>query len=205
MVASVILARELALAVDGAAEFAAEDNERVVQQAALLEIFHQGGGRLISVDALVFDLRRQRAVLIPAAVENLHHAHAPLHQPPRKQCRMGVGAGLGGVRVVHLSVALLAVEISEVRHARLHTKSHLVLRNARLCFGIAKALEGLFVQLTERIQHRAFIAGIHAGGFFTYNTGSPLPRNFTPSYLDARNPLDHMRVKSVGLGFLTVA
>ena len=77
---------------------------------------------------------------------------------------MGVGAGLGGVRAVHLQRGLtLAAEISEVRHARLHTKSHLVLRNARLCFGIAKALEGLLVQLTERIQHRASVAGIHAG------------------------------------------
>ena len=76
---------------------------------------------------------------------------------------MGVSAGFGGVRAVHFKRGLtLAAEISEVRYARLHTKSHLVLRNARLCFGIAKSLEGLLVQLTERIQHRASIAGIHA-------------------------------------------
>ena len=97
-------------------------------------------------------------------MEDLHHAHAALHQSPCEQCRMGVGAGFGGVGAVHLQRGLaLVAEVCEVRHARLHAKGHLVLRNARLCLGIAKAFESLLVQLPERVEHRAPVTGIYAG------------------------------------------
>ncbi len=77
---------------------------------------------------------------------------------------MGVGTGLGDVRAVHFQSNLaLAAEVGEVRHARLHAKGHLVLRNARLCLGIAKAFESLLVQLPERVEHRAPVTGIYAG------------------------------------------
>ena len=59
MIAPIILAREFTLTVNRAAEFAAEDHKRIVEQTTLLEILHQRGGRLISVHALVFDLRGQ--------------------------------------------------------------------------------------------------------------------------------------------------
>ena len=57
MIAPVILARELALAIHRATEFTAEDHECVIQQTALLQIFHQRSSGLISVHALVLDLR----------------------------------------------------------------------------------------------------------------------------------------------------
>ena len=43
MVAAIVLAGELPLAIDGAAELAAPDHQRVVEQAALLEILDQCG------------------------------------------------------------------------------------------------------------------------------------------------------------------
>ena len=49
MIAAVVVVRQLALAVDGAAEFAAPDDQRVVEQAALLQILDQRGRRLIDV------------------------------------------------------------------------------------------------------------------------------------------------------------
>ena len=58
MVPPIILAREFTLAVHSATEFATEDHERVIQQTALLQIFHQRSSGLISVHALVLDLRR---------------------------------------------------------------------------------------------------------------------------------------------------
>ena len=57
MVSPIILAREFTLTVDRATEFATEDHECVIQQTALLQIFHQRSSGLISVHALVLDLR----------------------------------------------------------------------------------------------------------------------------------------------------
>jgi hypothetical protein len=41
---------------------------------------------------LVGNLFRQRGVLVPAGVEQLHEAHPALHQPSRQQAVGGVGA-----------------------------------------------------------------------------------------------------------------
>ena len=56
MVAAVVVGRQLALAVDRAAELAAPDDQRVVEQAALLQVVDQRGGRLVGVLALAGDL-----------------------------------------------------------------------------------------------------------------------------------------------------
>ncbi len=84
----------VALAPGRAAELRAPDDERLVQQAAPLEVLQQPGDRQI-------DLRRQLArgcVLMPrvrvpraaaaAAVEDLHEAHAALDQPPGRQAEL---------------------------------------------------------------------------------------------------------------------
>ena len=49
VVAAVVVARELALAIDGAAELAAPDHERVVEQSALLQVGDQGVAGLVDV------------------------------------------------------------------------------------------------------------------------------------------------------------
>src|SRR5258706_6202173 len=59
MVAAVVLWRELALAIHRAAELAAPDDQRLVEQAALLEVSDQRGTRLIDVAALQTQVRRQ--------------------------------------------------------------------------------------------------------------------------------------------------
>ena len=57
---------------------AAPDDQRVVEPAALLQVFDQRGARLVGVAALDFKLRREIAVMIPAGVEALHEADAAL-------------------------------------------------------------------------------------------------------------------------------
>jgi hypothetical protein len=52
MIAAVIVIGELALAINRAAEFAAPNDQRVVEHAALLEVGNQRGGRLIHAFAL---------------------------------------------------------------------------------------------------------------------------------------------------------
>src|SRR5262249_44164474 len=78
MVASVVVAGQLSLAVDRAAELAAPDHERVVEQAALLEIRDERVARLIDIAALVGQVGGEVQVLVPTAVENLHEAHVAL-------------------------------------------------------------------------------------------------------------------------------
>ena len=73
MVAAIGSLGELALAVNGTAEFSAPDNESIVEHAALLKIAQECGGGLIGVATLHADLFRRVAVGIPAAVLSLIH------------------------------------------------------------------------------------------------------------------------------------
>src|SRR5215469_1742736 len=68
VIAAVVVFGQRALAVDGTAELAAPNNERVVEQAALLQVPDQGCAGLVHVLALAANLLRQIAVLIPAAM-----------------------------------------------------------------------------------------------------------------------------------------
>ena len=58
VVAAVVVGGQFPLGVDSAAEFAAPDDQRVLEQAALLQVLNQGGGGLIGVAALACDLLR---------------------------------------------------------------------------------------------------------------------------------------------------
>ena len=102
MVAAIIGRREAALAVNGAAEFAAPDHQRVVQHAALFQVLDQRGGRLIGFLAALRQILRQLAVVVPVAMEKLDEAHAALGQPPRQQAIRREGARLFRIRPVQL-------------------------------------------------------------------------------------------------------
>ena len=78
-----------------APELAAPDDERVVEQAAFLEIGHQRGAGLIGVEGVLLDAGRQVAVLVPGFVEELHEAHAALDEPPGEQAVAGEAGLLG--------------------------------------------------------------------------------------------------------------
>ena len=52
MVAAVILGRKIALAVDRAAEFAAPNDQRIVEHAALFQVLNQRGRGLVGIQAL---------------------------------------------------------------------------------------------------------------------------------------------------------
>ena len=138
MIAAVVRVGQLALAEHRAAELAAPDDQRVVEQAALLQIGDERRRRLIRALALQREIARQIVVLIPAAMIELDEAHVALGEPPRQQAVGGVRARLARLRAVHLEdrVGLLR-QIHQVRHGRLHPVRHLVLRDARFDLRIA--------------------------------------------------------------------
>ena len=77
VVAAVVGLGERALRIDGAAEFAAPDDQGVVEHAATLEVLNERPRGLVDVLALRLDVVREIAVLVPAAVEDLDEAHTP--------------------------------------------------------------------------------------------------------------------------------
>ena len=91
VVAAVVRLGERALRVDRAAEFAAPDHEGVFEHAARLEVEQQAGAGLVGLLALAGDVLRQVAVLVPAAVEDLHHADAAFDHAAGEQAGSGEG------------------------------------------------------------------------------------------------------------------
>jgi hypothetical protein len=66
-----------------ATELTAPYDERVVEQATLLEVEHQRGRRRIGVTTLDRQLRVQVVVLVPAGVHHLHETPTAIDQPAR--------------------------------------------------------------------------------------------------------------------------
>src|SRR5947209_14298083 len=85
MIAAVVLRRQLALAVNGAAEFARPNHEGVIQESAPLQVLHQGVSALIYVPALARQDFRQVTVDVPTAVVNLDETNVALGHAARHQ------------------------------------------------------------------------------------------------------------------------
>src|SRR6266853_652081 len=102
MVAAIIFLGELALAINGAAKFTAPNHQRVLEQAALLEVLDEAVAALVNVLALRRKVARQVAMLVPAAMKDLHEAHAALDQPPGHQRGVGESAPLFGLGTIEL-------------------------------------------------------------------------------------------------------
>ena len=168
MIAAVVLARQFALAVDRAAELAAPDDQRIVQQPALLQILDQRLAGLIDVAALVRQIAGDIAMLVPAAMKDLHESHIAFGHPASQQATGGKRARLLHIRSVHIENVLRFVrDVGQFGHRSLHAKGHFVLGDAGLRFRIA--------DFSERLADSAVPANRACGG--------ELPRS-TPGGLD---------------------
>src|SRR5207253_525851 len=88
MLAAMLLDRRRAaeiLAPRRAAEFAGPDHQRVVEQAARLEILDQRGARLIRFRATLRECGADVAVMIPSGHRHLHETHTGFAEPSREQ------------------------------------------------------------------------------------------------------------------------
>ena len=179
MIAAVVAA---ALHHRRAAEFAAPEHERVVEQPALLQVLAPGRRRpdrcpcSSCVRSFV-----EIAVLVPDFVEQLHEAHAALDQSPGQQAIVGERrlARLGAVHVEN--VLRLLGEVHQLRGAGLHAIGHLERVDARGDFGIADHVETLAVELGSMASSESrWTLASTPRGLDRYSTGSPLLRNGTP-------------------------
>src|ERR1017187_6917357 len=92
MVPAVIRLSELALAIDGAAEFAGQNHQGVVQHGPLFEVRHQGPAGLVDFLALGGKHLGQAAVDVPAAVVDLKVMAGSwlMARPPCGRCKAEV-------------------------------------------------------------------------------------------------------------------
>ena len=95
------LVRIADLAHRRAPEFAAPDDQRVVQQSALLQVADQRGRGLVDFASYLIERLAEVGVMVPIGVIELHEAHAALHQAARQQAVVRV-AGLARLGAVHL-------------------------------------------------------------------------------------------------------
>ena len=154
--------RSVARLVDRrAAELAAPDDERRVEQPALLQVRQQRADRLIDLAGraaarrTTMSVPMPSAVRVPAAVIELDEAHAALDEPAREQAVVGERhlARLGAVHLVDLP--RLVRDVGQLRDARLHPVRQLVRRDARRRLRIAASLVLQRVRGREQVQRLA--------------------------------------------------
>src|SRR5579883_2314460 len=100
VVAAVVGGRQLALAVIRPAELAAPEHQRVVEQAALLQVDDQRRAGLVGLAAEGADAAGQAAVVVPAGVIELDEPDVALGQPAGQQAVGGERARLARIRAV---------------------------------------------------------------------------------------------------------
>ena len=96
-----------------AAKFGAPDDKGFIEQTALLEIAHEGGGGLVEDFAMDVVLFLQFGMTVPiefaaagvGAIEKLHESYSVLDEPSREDAIAGKG-GLDRIRSIVGAVAL---------------------------------------------------------------------------------------------------
>ena len=154
VVAAVVGFCQGALGIDGASKLTAEHDEGIVQHAALFEVLDETVAALVHVMALLGEIVREIAMLIPAAMEDLHKPDATLHEAAGHEGAVGKGAAVPRIGTIEVEGFFgLGAEIRQVRHTGLHTECHLVLLGAGLDFGVAYQFVGGLIQGGKPVQH----------------------------------------------------
>ena len=148
------------LAHRGAAEFAAPDDQRFIEQPALLEVVEQGGDRLVDLIALVDEALpkvglRIGAVGVPAPVEELDEAHAALGEAAGEQAVVGEGFLTGGGAVFLVHRCRLLFQIEGIRRVDLHAEGHFILRDAGDGLRVADLGGDALVEVVQRVERPA--------------------------------------------------
>ena len=147
------VARVADLAHRGAAEFAAPDYQRVLQQSALLQVLDQRRGRLVGHIAMRLELAIEIGVVVPTGVVQHHEAHAAFHHAARQQA---VGGELFRGVLIHAvhgeRLGTLLGEIEQLGRRHLHAEAEFVGRDARGDLHVAGLRVVLFVEILQHVE-----------------------------------------------------
>ena len=136
------------------------DDERVIQQPALLEVGEQAGDRAVRLAGVHGVEVLQRPVLVPrrlvvaAARVQLHHPHAALDQPPRHQRLASKETGAVLVQAVQPASGLVFLgDINRLGGVHLHVVGQLVGLDARRELVVFRVPRQVFaVQIPQQVQ-----------------------------------------------------
>ena len=164
MIATVDFACQLALTIGCPSELTTPDNQGIVEQAPLFEIFDQRSRWLVGVATLTGKLVVQVSMLVPTHVEQLDEPDVALGETTGEQAVVGISASLVNVLTIHIEDMLWLIgKVSQLRNRGLHSIRHFVLLNPGIDLRVAKLLEFLLVQFRQVVQHAASSRGIEAG------------------------------------------
>ena len=141
-----------------AAELAAPDHQRVVPQAAALQVGEQRGDGAVGAAAHLGVITEDIVVSVPAvrvARVKLHEPDAPLQQSPREQTARAELGGLGIAQAVKLlSLRRLLRQIDRLGRGRLHAVGKLIRRDAgRELVGLTVLAPVFAIELLREVQH----------------------------------------------------
>ena len=217
VIAAKVVRGHRALAVVRTAEFAAPDDEGVVEHTAGLEVGDERGGGLIGLLTLAFDTAGEAAVVVPVLMIQLDEFHAAFGEPPGEETVGGEGAGFARVGAVRIDdVGRLIFEVGDLGDAGLEVERHLVVGDARGDLGVGRAGKLVFVQLAEAVEREAAVLWRDAGGvieiedrigtgaeahalmFRGEKTGAPEVRHERLTFFILRN--EHDEGREIGVG-----
>src|ERR1041385_4261135 len=96
MVAAIVILGKLALGIVRAAEFAAPDHQRVLEQPASFQVRDQRVAGLVHVLALAANALGQAAVMVPARMIELDETNVAFGPAPGQKTIGGKGSRLPG-------------------------------------------------------------------------------------------------------------
>ena len=160
----------------GAAEFAAPDDEGIVEEAAAAEVGEEGVAGLVDAAAFVLEavvegFFASGTVAIPAPVEELDEADAAFGEASGEEAVIGEGfaAGLGAVEVVDFLG--FGGEVEGVGGGELHAEGHFVLGDSGHGFRVACFCGGACIDGGEGVEAEAAELAVDALGVLEEENG----------------------------------
>ena len=164
---TIVLAAILALDHGSAAEFAAANHQRGIEQAGLLQVGQQCGHGLIydlSVGLVIFpEVAMRIPTILFVHVIDLDKTHPPFHQPPREQALAGILRGIF-VRMIQPVTAAdgfgLPFQVAHFKGGRLHPPAKFIAGDAGIERGVTGAAGAVMqIQLSEHIERLTLARG----------------------------------------------
>ncbi len=170
----VVVASVGALAVGGAAELAAPDDEGVLEEIALFEVLKEAGDGLVDLTAVVFEGGSEVGVVVPVAVGDFDEADARFDEFAGHEALFAEGVGGAFADAVEfLGGGGFFAEVHDVGDFGLHAEGEFVGFDDAVDFGADAAVE-LFAGLVEfldEVELGALGVGVEAGVFDVGHAG----------------------------------
>src|SRR5262245_34620038 len=125
MVATVVSSCELALGIIGPSEFAAPDDQGIVQHAAFFEVGNEGKAGLVNVFALTANATWQTTVVIPSWMIKLDETDIPFSKATGQKAIGGERAGFACFFTIQVkNRGRLVRDVHDFRNGGLHPVGH---------------------------------------------------------------------------------